>query len=48
MNSAVHHIQKAAPRCMPYADDVMLENETRGDLQSKVQMWKNKLDAIDL
>ena len=48
VDSATRSIQRSAPWCLLYADDVMVANETCGGLQQDVQQWKNKLAEVGL
>ncbi len=48
MDSVTRDIQKPAPWCLLYADDVMLANDSREELQKEVQTWKDRLAKYGL
>ncbi|KAM7490942.1 hypothetical protein LguiA_033863 [Lonicera macranthoides] len=39
------HIQEPAPRCMLFADDIVLVGESREELNGKVETWRLNLEA---
>jgi len=39
------HIQELAPRCMLFADDVVLLGESREELNERLETWRQALEA---
>jgi len=39
------HIQELAPRCMVFADDVVLLGESREELNGRLETWRQALEA---
>jgi len=39
------HIQELAPRCMLFADDIVLLSESRKELNGRLETWRQALEA---
>ncbi|KAJ7942760.1 Retrovirus-related Pol polyprotein LINE-1 [Quillaja saponaria] len=48
MDELTYNIQDRAPWCMLFADDIVLVDETREGLNSKLGMWRNALESKGL
>ncbi|KAJ7957951.1 Retrovirus-related Pol polyprotein LINE-1 [Quillaja saponaria] len=48
MDELTYNIQDRAPWCMLFADDIVLVDETREGLNSKLEMWRNALESKGL
>ncbi|KAJ7971514.1 Retrovirus-related Pol polyprotein LINE-1 [Quillaja saponaria] len=48
MDELTYNIQDRAPWCMLFADDIVLIDETREGLNSKLGMWRNALESKGL
>ncbi|QHN92504.1 LINE-1 retrotransposable element ORF2 protein [Arachis hypogaea] len=44
----IEHIQEPVPWCMLFADDIVLMGESRGDLNKKLELWREALEVYGL
>ncbi|KAL4196363.1 hypothetical protein AMTRI_Chr04g245790 [Amborella trichopoda] len=44
MDSLTRHLQDEVPWCMLFADDIVLIDDTRNDVNTKLELW---LDALE-
>ena len=47
MDQLTKHIQDEITWCMLFTDDIVLVNETRRDIISKVEIWRQTLEFKD-
>ncbi|XP_070045947.1 secreted RxLR effector protein 78-like [Nicotiana tomentosiformis] len=40
MDALAHHIQGEVPRCMLFADDILLIDETQGGVNKRLEVWR--------
>ncbi|XP_070019776.1 uncharacterized protein [Nicotiana sylvestris] len=45
MDALTHHIQGEVPWCMIFADDIVLIDETRGDVNERLEVWRHALES---
>ncbi|XP_070031894.1 uncharacterized protein [Nicotiana tomentosiformis] len=45
MDALTHHIQGEVPWCMLFADDIVLIDETRGDINGRLEVWRLDLES---
>nr|XP_009623684.1 uncharacterized protein LOC104114850 [Nicotiana tomentosiformis] len=45
MDTLTHHIQGDAPWCMPFADDIVLIDETRSGVNERLKVWRQALES---
>jgi len=45
MDELIREIQDELPRCVLFADDIVLINETREGLNNKLEQWRRNLES---
>ncbi|XP_070005926.1 uncharacterized protein [Nicotiana sylvestris] len=45
MDALTHHIQGEVSWCMLFADDIVLIDETRGDVNGRLEIWRQVLES---
>ncbi|XP_070026694.1 uncharacterized protein [Nicotiana sylvestris] len=45
MDALTHHIQGEVPWCMLFADDIVQIYETRGDVNGRLEVWRQALES---
>nr|XP_009768451.1 PREDICTED: uncharacterized protein LOC104219460 [Nicotiana sylvestris]XP_016485992.1 PREDICTED: uncharacterized protein LOC107806365 [Nicotiana tabacum] len=45
MDALTHHIQEEVPRCMLFADDIVLIDESRSGVNERLEVWRQALES---